>query len=143
MGLIGFCPQVLFYFQHNVGTTQIHNSYYVQAKVLVQPTISLQEFSSGALHESIFMLGFFEKKIIIISNRPQREDHMLLLLTRLTSIATMSTQGARIVAIVNVSQTTTELRMGFICEFSIKVTSFYPVLLSLILHTQQVPKYLV
>ena len=60
---------------------------------------------------------------------------MLLLLTRLTSIATMSTQGARIVAIVNVSQTTTELRMGFICVFSIKVTSFYPVLLSLILHT--------
>ena len=60
---------------------------------------------------------------------------MLLLLTRLTSIATMSTQGARIVAIVNVSQTTTELRMGFICEFSNKVTIFYPVLLSLILHT--------
>ena len=125
--------------------TQIHNSYYVKAKVLVQPTISLQEFSSGALHESIFMLGFFEKKIIIISNRPQREDHMLLLLlllTRLTSIATMSTQGARIVAIVNVSQTTTELRMGFICEFSNKVTIFYPVLLSLILHTQQELKYL-
>ena len=43
---------------------------------------------------------------------------LLLLLTRLTSIATMSTQGARIVAIVNVSQTTTELRMGFICVFS-------------------------
>ena len=49
---------------------------------------------------------------------------MLLLLTRLTSIATMSTQGARIVAIVNVSQTTTELRMGFVCEFSILPNSF-------------------
>ena len=45
---------------------------------------------------------------------------MLLLLTRLTSIATMSTQGARIVAIVNVSQTTTELRMGLYVSLVLK-----------------------